>query len=82
MKILFLINIFLISHLLVVCVTSSSPPLCKNINQTALILNTLNGKVKGLCYNKPIYYASKSTSTNNPVLNWLGIPYAEAPGKY
>jgi len=76
MKNLFLINIFLILHAIVTC----DPAICQKINQNALTLNTLNGKVKGICYSNAINYASKPKSTNNLVLNWLGIPYAVPPG--
>jgi len=48
-------------------------------NSQITILNTLNGKVQGSCYNLSIYYATKPTSTNNPILVWLSVPYAQAP---
>jgi cholinesterase len=47
-------------------------------SSSELILNTLNGKVKGVCEDVYIYFSNKS-STQVPVLTWLSIPYAEPP---
>ena len=47
-------------------------------NKNTTVLETLNGKVKGTCYNVTVNYGSKPKSSNQ-VLTWLGIPYAEPP---
>lgn len=52
---------------------------CKSINQNSLVLTTLNGKIKGACYNYTINYQSKPKSTDNPIVTWLSVPYAEPP---
>jgi carboxylesterase type B len=52
-----------------------------NINDpNSNILETLNGKVKGECYNISVSYAD-GTKTYSNVMNWLSIPYAEPPIK-
>jgi carboxylesterase type B len=51
---------------------------CTDLSSSELILNTLNGKVKGKCEDVYIYSSNTST-TQVPVLNWLSIPYAEPP---
>jgi carboxylesterase type B len=51
-------------------------PFCSSQNLT--ILNSLNGKVQGACYNITINYANKSPTTD-AVLTWLGVPYAQPP---
>ena len=52
---------------------------CKNVAQSELTLNTLNGKVKGKCENVYMYFSNSSRNTKVPVLSWLSIPYAEPP---
>ena len=42
------------------------------------VVDTLNGKVKGECYNVPVSYSNGSTM-NYGVFSWLSIPYAEPP---
>ena len=42
------------------------------------VLNTLNGKIKGECYNVPVSYSNGSKIYSN-VFNWLSIPFAEPP---
>jgi carboxylesterase type B len=51
---------------------------CTDLSSSDLILNTLNGKVKGKCEDVYIYSSNKS-STQVPVMTWLSIPYAEPP---
>ncbi len=46
-------------------------PECSKFNSDALVLNTLNGKIIGKCYNVTVNYGSKPQSTNQ-VLTWLG----------
>jgi len=52
--------------------------LSSNINNETLILTTLNGQVKGSCYNVTVNYASKPKETK-PILSFLKIPYAQPP---
>ena len=42
------------------------------------VADTINGKVKGECYNVPVSYSNGSTM-NYGVFSWLSIPYAEPP---
>ncbi len=42
------------------------------------VVQTLNGAVKGECYNVPVSYSNSSTS-NYDVFTWLSIPFAESP---
>ena len=44
------------------------------------ILDTLNGKIRGECYNISVNYANE-TKTYSNVMNWLSVPYAEPPIK-
>lgn len=44
-------------------------------NKTTL---TLNGQIKGDCYQVPVSYSNSSTVTYD-IFTWLGIPFAEAP---
>jgi len=53
-------------------------PVCSSVNSNSLVVNTLNGKVKGACYNVTVNYASKQPTTT-PVLSFLSIPYAQPP---
>ncbi len=55
-------------------------PKCSNVNNKIdlTILTTLNGHVKGACYNVTVNHGNKPP-TANPVLTWLSIPYAEPP---
>ena len=55
-------------------------PECSNVgNQSDLtVLTTLNGHVKGKCYNVTVNYANSQPRANQ-VLTWLSIPYAEPP---
>lgn len=58
---------------------SAAQRACKTLNQKALILSTLNGKVKGFCNNPVFYLGNGAKSDTNQVLTWLSVPYAEAP---
>lgn len=42
------------------------------------VVQTLNGPVRGECYNVPVSYSNSSTQ-NYDVFTWLSIPYAEPP---
>ena len=42
------------------------------------VVQTLNGAVKGECYNVPVSYSNSSTNSYD-VFTWLSIPYAEPP---
>lgn len=53
-------------------------PECSTFDPNATILNSLNGKIQGKCYNVPVNYGNKPQTTNQ-VLTWLAIPYAESP---
>ncbi len=57
---------------------SECSPSLKKLNTKTTVLETLNGKVKGTCYNVTVNYGSKPKSSNQ-VLTWLSIPYAEPP---
>ena len=52
---------------------------CKSYNQDATVLNSLNGKIQGACYKIPVTTSNKVTTTNNPLLIWLAVPYAKPP---
>ena len=53
--------------------------LCSSsVDPNATLLNTLNGQVKGSCYNVTVNYGSKPKESSQ-VLTWLGVPYAEPP---
>jgi len=54
-------------------------PLCASVDSNLTLLNTLNGKVRGSCYNPTIYYETKPISTINPILTWFKIPFAKPP---
>lgn len=41
-------------------------------------LQTLNGQIKGECYNVPVSYSNGSTISYE-ILSWLAIPFAEPP---
>ena len=47
-------------------------------NSDLKVLDTLNGKIKGECYNVPVSYSNGSKIYSN-VFNWLSIPFAEPP---
>lgn len=53
-------------------------PECKTYDSNSTLLTTLNGKIKGACYDVTVNYASKKPEINR-VLTWLAIPYAQAP---
>lgn len=54
-------------------------PECDNsIGSNVTLINSLNGKIQGKCYNVTVNYGSKAKSSNL-VLTWLAIPYAEPP---
>lgn len=53
-------------------------PLCSTDTTNNTILTTLNGQIKGECYNISINYASKPFNTI-PIIIWLKVPFAEAP---
>ena len=53
-------------------------PECSNLTVNSTILNTLNGKIKGACYDVTVNYGSKNPETSQ-VLTWLSIPYAQPP---
>ena len=46
--------------------------------QDTKIVSTLNGFVRGECYNVPVSY-SNQTTLNYDVFTWLSIPFAEPP---
>lgn len=50
----------------------------RDLNSYTNVLNTLNGRVKGECYNITVSQSDGSKKYSN-VMNWLSIPYAEAP---
>lgn len=52
---------------------------CKRIDTNITILNTLNGRIKGACYNISIKYSNNTVSINSPLLVWLSVPYARSP---
>lgn len=53
---------------------------CSNISVTNndRIVSTLNGKIKGDCYQVPVTYSNNKTVSYN-VFSWRGIPFAEKP---
>ena len=51
---------------------------CITHNTNATILNSLNGKIQGACYNVTVNYCYKPNETNQ-ILTWLKVPYAQAP---
>ncbi len=51
-------------------------PRCDDI-QTDAILTSLNGKIKGSCFNITVNLATKSES--KPILSWFKVPFAEPP---
>lgn len=53
---------------------------CKTQQSASKIVNTLNGKIEGECYNVPVSYSNDST-IDYEVFTWLSIPYAEPPIK-
>ena len=55
--------------------SSSSIETC---NPPSKLLETLNGKIKGECYQAPVYY-TRTNVTKIDVLSWLAIPYALPP---
>jgi hypothetical protein len=73
-----LVFIFSISTGFCECLKPSYPK-CNSFNQDATILNSLDGKIQGACYNIPISTSYKVTTTKNPVLTWLAVPYAKPP---
>ena len=64
--------IWVIFFLIGLCNSYPYFPECSTYNSDSLVLNTLNGKIKGKCYNVTINYGSKPQATNQ-VLTWLGI---------
>jgi len=50
------------------------------IDANLTVLNTLNGAIRGTCYNVTVNYASKAKSSSL-VMTWLSIPYAKPPLK-
>jgi hypothetical protein len=57
-------------------------PKCKDIITNATILNTLNGQIKGACYNITVKYSNKNKNYDSPLLVWLSVPYAKSPTGY
>jgi carboxylesterase type B len=51
---------------------------CSSANSNNLIFKSLNGKLKGSCNTVKIKF-SNNTQSENPILQWLGIPYAQTP---
>lgn len=48
------------------------------IRNESKVVQTLNGPVRGECYNVPVSYSNSSTR-NYDVFTWLSVPYAEPP---
>lgn len=75
---MFLLKSILLINLLQIISSYPYFPECSNYESDSVILNTLNGKVEGACYNVTVNYGSKSPESSR-VLTWLSIPYAEPP---
>jgi len=75
-----LFKIFLLIFSLLKCAQCSWDEDCPYLktHPNLLSLQTLNGKVKGECWNIDIHYSETRTTTTQ-VLKWMSIPYAEAP---
>ena len=54
------------------------PTLDSESTSDPMILDSLNGKLKGRCYTVPVTYSKEYTVTSD-VFVWKGIPYAEPP---
>lgn len=75
-----LLRISYIISLLCINLYQSYPyyPECATFNPNSTILNTLNGKISGKCYDVSVNYGSKPLETSQ-VLTWLSVPFAEPP---
>ncbi len=68
------ISIFILTSAFLVK-SSSSIETC---NAPSKLLETLNGKIKGECYQTPVYYTGTNV-TKTDVLSCLAKPYAQPP---
>ncbi len=73
-KKLIFISIFILTSAFLVKFSSS----IETCNPPSKVLETLNGKVKGECYQTSIYYTGNNV-TKTDVLSCLAKPYAQPP---
>lgn len=71
-------TLVLINVLILVTECQLNHPLCSTHVENSTVLNTLNGKIKGNCYNITTNFANKP-KINTPILTWLSVPYAQPP---
>ena len=75
-----ILKIFIqISFLISLAFGFLSYPRCNNIIGSATVLNSLNGRVQGACYNIAVSYGGTKPNMNKNVLTWLSVPYAQPP---
>ena len=56
-------------------------PKCTNYDRKTIILNSLNGAIKGACYSVTVDFGGQKPNKTKQVLNWLSVPYAQPPIK-
>jgi hypothetical protein len=66
-----MIIFFLLFSLFLITI-SNAYPMCKSINTNEFVLNTLNGRIQGTCYDVTVNYALKRPETKQ-VISWLSI---------
>jgi hypothetical protein len=65
-------NSFFLLFFLFLITISNAYPMCKSFSTNELVLNTLNGRIQGTCYDVTVNYALKRPEQKQ-VISWLSI---------